>query len=105
MLVGAAAERHALETIRAGCVDAVDLGGRTDLFDLAALARAAVGAVGNDTGPMHLAAHLGCPTLMLLSDASPAQLAEPQLDNVSVLKRADMADLGVDEVAAALRLR
>ncbi len=105
VLIGTAAERQALETIRAAAPDAVDLGGRTGLGDLAALARAAAGTVGNDTGPVHIAALAGCPTLMLLSDATHPSIAEPRWDHVAVVKKPDLAALGVDEVAAALRLR
>lgn len=105
VLVGTAAERAALQTICEACSAAIDLGGKTDLSDLAALARAAAVTVGNDTGPAHIAALSGCPTLMLLSDATHPSIAEPRWAHVTVLKRPDLAALGVDEVAAALRLR
>lgn len=105
VLIGTAAEHGALQTIRDACAAAIDLGGQTELSDLAALARAAAVTVGNDTGPVHIAALCGCPTLMLLSEATHSSIAEPRWDHVAVLKRPDLADLGVDEVAAALRLR
>jgi len=105
VLIGTAAEREALRTISAACPAAIDLGGKTELFDLAALARSAAVAVGNDTGPVHIAALSGCPTLMLLSDATHPSITQPRWDHVTALTRADLADLGVDEVATALSLR
>ena len=51
---------------------AVDLGGRTDLPMLAAgLAECAL-LVSNDSGPMHLAAAVGTPTVTLQGPADPA---------------------------------
>ena len=46
---------------------ALNLIGRTSLFRVAALARRAVAAIGNDTGPMHLIAMVGCPSVVLFS--------------------------------------
>ncbi len=104
-IVGADAERPLAERIRAACPGARSLVGETGLEDLAGLARFAAGAVGNDTGPMHLIAAAGCPSLTLFSSHSDPALARPQGDAVSVLRRDDLADLPVSEVVAALRLR
>ncbi len=51
-----------------GCCDMV---GRTSLPGLAALLRGADLFVGNDSGPMHLAAALGTPTVGLFGSSSP----------------------------------
>jgi ADP-heptose:LPS heptosyltransferase len=48
----------------------LDLTGQTSLFEIAALARSAAGAVGNDTGPSHIIALTGCPLVMLFSTRS-----------------------------------
>ena len=104
-IVGADAERPLAERIRAACPEARSLVGETGIEDLAGLARFAAGAVGNDTGPMHLIAAAGCPSLTLFSSRSDPALARPRGDAVSVLRRDDLADLPVSEVVAALRLR
>ncbi len=53
-----------------------DLTGKTDFFQLASVFRGASLAIGNDTGPMHLAAALGVPCISLFSAASePARTA------------------------------
>lgn len=81
---------------------AIDLTGKTTLGELAELGRVAEFAVGNDTGPMHLVAVAGCASLVLFSrDSDPARCA-PRGRHVRVLRRADLADLTLAEVLAAL---
>ncbi|MEX2648120.1 MAG: glycosyltransferase family 9 protein [Alphaproteobacteria bacterium] len=103
VLVGA--ERDALAATHAACPAAIDLGGATSLIELAALARGAVLAVGNDSGPMHLAAVVGCPTLVLFSGASDPDLTAPRGPRVAVLRAGRLAELDVDAVLAALPAR
>ncbi|MBN9508932.1 MAG: glycosyltransferase family 9 protein [Alphaproteobacteria bacterium] len=84
---------------------AVDLTGRTALGDIATLARGAALAVGNDTGPMHLIAAIGCPCVVLFSAASDPALTAPRGPGGAwpvVLREPDLADLTVARVAAAL---
>lgn len=81
---------------------AIDLTGKTTLGDLTDLGRVAELAVGNDTGPMHLIAAAGCASLVLFSrDSDPARCA-PRGRDVHVLRRADLAELALPEVLAAL---
>ncbi len=105
VLIGAAAERAVLADIAGRCSAALDLCGQTSFAEVVALARAAAGAVGNDTGPMHLIAVAGCPCVTLFSAASDPALTAPRGPAVNVLERPSLADLGADEVIAALRLR
>jgi len=72
---------------------AVDLTGKTDLLELAALARQATVAVGNDTGPMHVTAAGGCPSLVLFSAESDPALCAPRGRHVVVLRTDDLAEL------------
>ena len=84
---------------------AIDLTGRTDLAALAALAAKARVAVGNDTGPMHLAAALGCRCIVLFSAASDPALTAPRGPDGTwplVLRANTLAELPVERVAAAL---
>jgi ADP-heptose:LPS heptosyltransferase len=92
-------------TIQEFCAEAVDLTGQTDLPGLAALAAGARFAVGNDTGPMHLAAAMGCPTVTLFSydsDPSRTQPRGPAGQRLIFLRQDNLADLPLDEVTAAL---
>lgn len=57
-------------------IGGTDLTGKTSFFQLASVFRGASLAIGNDTGPMHLAAALGVPCISLFSGASdPARCA------------------------------
>ncbi len=77
----------------------LDLTGQTDLADIAELARSAAVAVGNDTGPMHIAAAVGCRSVVLFSDASDPALCAPRGAGVLVIQMPDLARLTVDQVA------
>lgn len=70
VILGTAIEAELAAGIRELCPQAVDLTGKTDVPELGGLARRAWAAVGNDTGPTHLIAAVGCPTVALFSDAS-----------------------------------
>lgn len=105
VLLGGAEDRDAIAAILDACPSAVDLSGRTTLFDIPALARKAALAVGNDTGPMHMAALAGCPTVAIFSTGSFPDKAAPRGANVALLVRDRLAELPADEVwAAAARL-
>ncbi len=79
----------------------LDLVGRTSLSDIAALGARARAAVGNDTGPTHLVASMGAPTLLLVSDASASALAEP-FETIRPLHAPRLADLPPEPVIAAV---
>lgn len=77
VLLGTKAEADVLSEVAAACPLAINLLERTDLPQIATLARGARFAVGNDTGPMHLIAAVGCRTLTLFSDASNPAVSAP----------------------------
>jgi ADP-heptose:LPS heptosyltransferase len=85
-------------------VQARDLTGRTDFAQIAALGARATLAVGNDTGPIHLIAAAGAPTLVLFSAASDPALCGPR-GHVAVLQAEDLDALPVsDAIVAVSRL-
>lgn len=101
VVVGTAADRPLASIVQQECPEALDLTGRTSLLDLGGLAARAALAVGNDTGPMHLAAAVGCRSLVLFSGASDPALTAPR-GTVTVLRERNLADLGLERVAACL---
>jgi ADP-heptose:LPS heptosyltransferase len=105
VLVGTTADRDATSRIAALLPSAIELVGCTDLFELAALARRADGVIGNDTGPIFLAAAVGAPTLMLMSRHTDPRRSAPRGPAVAWLKREELATLSVDEVERAVLLR
>ncbi len=94
--------RQETADIAVACPDARDLGGKTSLLEIAALARRASLAVGNDTGPMHLIAAMGCPSLVLYSQASDPALCGQRGPRVTYVREALLADLGLEAVLANL---
>ncbi len=105
VVAGAAADTPLARAVVALCPAALDLTGRTTLPQLAGLAAGAAVAVGNDTGPMHLAAAVGCPCVVLFSAESDPALTAPRgraPGQVRVLRAAELADLPVERVADAL---
>ncbi|MEX2630985.1 MAG: glycosyltransferase family 9 protein [Tistlia sp.] len=72
-----------------------------DWFRLAGVLQGAALVVGNDTGPLHLAVHLGRPTLALFgAHTTPRRVGLPR-PGVRVLGRPDLADLPPGEVLEA----
>jgi ADP-heptose:LPS heptosyltransferase len=104
VVIGSSAERDLAQAILEAAPGAMDLTGRTQILDLAALGRAARQAIGNDTGPMHLFAVAGTPSTVLFSAASDPAITAPRGKSVTILQRESLADLSVGEVAARLGL-
>ena len=102
VVIGGPAESRLGEAIAAAVPDARDLTARTAFGDIVALGRGARRAIGNDTGPMHLAVVGGAPATVLYSAASDPALTAPRGPDVVILRRDDLAELSVDEVAATL---
>ncbi len=98
VLIGGKAEAEAIEVIRRGCPDAIDLSSRTEFGDIAALGNRAQIAIGNDTGPLHLISAVGCRTIVLFSQASDPHMSRPRGRDVTVLQRDNLANLRLEEV-------
>ena len=105
VLLGTQAEAAENRAIAVASPQTHDLTGQTQLADIVVLARSAAGAVGNDTGPMHVIALAGAPCLVLFSDASDPALCAPLGDNVAIVRAQDLAELSLAKVEAHLRLR
>lgn len=104
VIIGGPEDAESAAEIQQDCPDLHSLIGRTSLLELGGLARRAVAAVGNDTGPMHIAAAVGCRSVVLFSNASDPALCAQRGPDVTILRRPSLDDLSVDEVEAALRL-
>jgi ADP-heptose:LPS heptosyltransferase len=100
VIIGGPEESALARTIQRSA-QARDLTGRTDFAQIAMLGARAAAAVGNDTGPVHLIAAAGAPTLVLFSKASDPDLCSPR-GHVSVLRADKLKDLPTAEVARAV---
>ena len=101
VVIGGPVEAPLAATILAAAPGAVDLTGRTGFADIAALARRASFCIGNDTGPTHLVAACGCPTLALFGEDSDPALCAPRGRRAAFLRHLPLAALDPAEVAAA----
>lgn len=104
VVIGAGDEKEVGAAIAKAEPAAKNLVSRTDLFQVAALAERAAFAIGNDTGPMHIAAAAGAPCLILFSrDSDPERCAPRGRRGAATLTAENLADLPVDDVERALK--
>lgn len=102
LAVGTKADTDAITAISALAPTLIDFSGRTNLFQLAGVLRRAAAVIGNDTGPMHLAAALGAPTLALLSGSTNPVWSAPPEPKAQWLKQEPLKDLPPEKVFLAL---
>jgi len=98
VIIGGPQETSLAHTIQRSVPRARDLTGRTDFARIAVLGAKAAMAIGNDTGPLHVAAAAGAPTVVLFSSASDPALSAPR-GRVAVLQAKSLAELPVAKVA------
>jgi ADP-heptose:LPS heptosyltransferase len=104
VVIGGPAEQVLGRAIAAAVPRVRDLTGQTAFGDVVALGRGARRAIGNDTGPMHLAVVGGAPATVLYSAASDPSLTAPRGPDVIILRKDNLADLSIDAVAATIGL-
>lgn len=97
VIIGGVQETPLAHAIQRIAPRARDLTGRTDFARIAVLGARAALAVGNDTGPLHLAAAAGAPTIVLFSKASDPALTAPR-GRVTILQSDRLSDLPVAKV-------
>ena len=98
VVIGGVQETELAHAIQREVPRARDLTGRTDFGRIAILGAKAALAVGNDTGPLHLAAAAGAPTVVLFSSASDPALSAPR-GKVAVLRADRLSEMPVATVA------
>lgn len=102
VIVGGPPEAAEAAAIQGACPAAVSLIGCTSLMDLAPIMRGACVVVGNDTGPMHVAALVGTPVTVMFGSASNPRESRPRhhagTPEPRVLQAQSLADLSVDAV-------
>lgn len=105
VIVGTRHEAELAKTICGIHPACLNLAGKTALFDLVVLARYAAGAIGNDTGPMHLIAPAGCPSLVLFSRHSLPHRHAPRGPEVKTHQVEDLKNLPVRDVEKIISAR
>ncbi len=98
VLIGTKDEAGILNSIASHCPHALNLMGKTSLFDIAPLARNARFAVGNDTGPMHIIGPTGCPSIVLFSGSSNPNKHAPIGAQIKTIQKGNIADIALSDV-------
>lgn len=98
VLIGTTIDAAVIREIRSRVPATLDLSDQTSVAMLASLARVACGALGNDTGPMHVVAATGCPSVVLFSGESDPLFVAPSGPCVEWLQRTSLSALSPDEV-------
>lgn len=102
VFIGTLAERDLIAGITDG-LDGLDLSGRTEIGDIAALARSASCAIGNDTGPMHIISMTGCPCLLFFcTSKSWIEKHGPQISTAEAMEADDLSKIGMEKVWAKI---
>jgi ADP-heptose:LPS heptosyltransferase len=100
--VGTGLDAEAIAVIKAFVPETVDLCGKTNLFELAGILRRAAIVIGNDTGPLHMAAALQTPTVALFSEQSNPVWSKPPGPKVAWRQSQNLEDLSVAEVFSVI---
>ena len=98
VLSGTEVDRPITSAIAAACPMCLDLTGKPDLFLLAELASGAACVIGNDSGPVFLAARLNVPTVMLMGADTDPSMSAPYGEKAQWLKKDKLDQLSFDEV-------
>lgn len=104
VLIGTDSEIPLLKEISNTHPDILNLGGQTQITDIPALARGALAAIGNDTGPMHLIGPTGCKTIVLFSPASDPRRHAPLGKNVITVQKNNLKEISAKDVWAELKI-
>ena len=102
VLAGTQDDKSANDEVKAYFPDVLDLTGQTDLMSLAGLLASASFVVGNDTGPVFLAAKCGTPTIMVMGEDTNPEMSAPIGDKADYLRHIPLASLTADTVIKKL---
>jgi len=102
-VIGGPGEAEIGRTLQSAAPGVKNLIGQTDYAQIAGLGARAAVAIGNDTGPTHVVAAAGAPTVVLFSAESDPALCAPRGRRVDVVQVERLADLGVGVVEGAVK--
>ncbi len=103
VIIGGKAESEIAKQVVRAVPQAKSLCTRTDLFQVVSLGKHATLAVGNDTGPMHMATLAGAPGVALFATSeSDPDKARPRGSNVIVVQADTLDQVSVSDVTQAI---
>jgi ADP-heptose:LPS heptosyltransferase len=100
VLIRGPAEKEEARVIVRHCESTFDID--SNLEQIVELARGARVAVGNDTGPTHMIAMVGCPLVAIFGSSSNPIKSRPLGNRVEMIAADDLAQLDVETVEAAV---
>ena len=99
VIIGTDTDSDDTRRVALACPEAVDLTGQTSLLEVLTITKGAFMTIGNDTGPVHMAAIAGSPVIVLFSSASDPKMSAPRSKReVVVIQSDDLMDLSVKDV-------
>ncbi len=102
VLAGTKDDRAANDALKRHFPDVLDLTGQTDLMSLARLLASARFVIGNDTGPVFMAAKCGVPTLMVMGEDTNPDMSAPVGALADYLRHIPLSGLDAEVVIAKL---
>jgi len=102
VIVGTRSEGAIARQITQDVEGVINLVDQTSLLSLVSLAKGAKFALGNDSGPMHISAIAGVPSVVLYSHASDPDLCAQRGPSVVILRKPSLDDVTVEEVLDVL---
>ena len=97
VVIGTEVDKSAISQIKNICKEVIDLSGGS-LGLVATLARGAIGAIANDTGPTYILAAAGCPITWILSHHTDPKIVLPMGAKVLPIKKENINDIAVEKV-------
>ena len=104
VLSGTETDRPITSEIAAACSEILDLTGPPNLFLLAEIALGSSIVIGNNTGPVFLAARLDVPTLMLMGAETDASMSAPYGKKAKWVQSDRLDQLSFEEVWESVKV-
>lgn len=103
-LIGAGAEEALLKDIENHTENVVNLCNQTTIGQLIDMSSKCAFAIGNDTGPMHIAAASGAQGVVLFGSASDPKRCAPRANGVHILQKNNIDAIKTQEIIDTLAL-
>ena len=103
VVVGTKHDEQACHIISSAHDFVINLCGRTDLPTLASLCAGAAYCIGNDSGPVFLAAKTGAPTMMVMGPDTNPDMSAPHGPKATYLKADDLSELSATDLYHSLK--
>ncbi|MAR79478.1 MAG: ADP-heptose--LPS heptosyltransferase [Rhodospirillaceae bacterium] len=98
VLIGTKNEQDVTNEISSASEKIVNLNDKTSIGQIASMGRNAIISIGNDTGPMHIIAATGCPTLVIFSRESRPSETAPRGEQTQIIQSNNIEKLFFENI-------